>query len=574
VIELFPKTSIRSKVTGMFVVLLLAMGALTYLTFARLSAINLQAINIRQSVLPMTQLLGKLSDATEHYRLLQAEHVFVVAPADMDRIESDMAATDKSVAELITGLTPLIGNDSQATLADFKAGWNDFSKSGQSLAKMSRDNDDTFVTKLYRGDAAKQFERLRADVLRLTTANIASGDQAAATSVDITTSTQWALGLTVLAAVIICLIAMLFISRAVIRPIIATAHLMQQLAAQSLDITIIGAERRDEIGMMMKALIIFRDSIMESNRLHAARQADQEAKAKRVERSTQLSQDFSLGIDAALAELTTAASGLGRTADDLSSHARLGASQAQRVASAAESASTNVGTVASATEQLAASIREINQRATQSSQVAAEAVREAAQTLTIVGSLTQAAERIGTVIRVIKDIADQTHLLALNATIEAARAGEAGRGFAVVAAEVRSLAGETGRATEEIATQVSGMQSAAQHAAQAIGRIDRTISRVSDVSASIASVIEEQDAATNEIARNVQAAARGTSDVSDNILALNEVTSKTGSSSAEVLAAVELLTNQARRLRHDVDAYLDDVAVPEADAARPSAVSR
>ncbi len=563
------KITIRHKVTVLFALLMLAMGAVTYLTFDRLSAIKLEAVNIRASVLPTTQILGKLGDATERYRLLQAEHVFVVAPADMDRIEHDMAATDEEVRRLLEQLALLIGDsareNARESLADFKAGWDDFTKSGQTLSKLSRDNDDTFVTKLYRTDAAKQFERLRADVQHLTGANIESGDRAAAASVEITGNTQWALGMTVLVALSICLLAVFFIARAVIRPIVLTARLMEQLATQNHDIAIDGSHRQDEIGMMMRALLVFRDGIAEADRLHRARQADHEARTARIERATRLNEDFSREIDAALAELSSAASGLARTADGLSSDAKLGASQAERVANAAEHASANVGTVATATEQLAASIREITQQASQSSQVAAEAVHEAAQTLTIVSGLTQAAERIGNIIRVIKDIADQTHLLALNATIEAARAGDAGRGFAVVAAEVRSLASGTSQATEEIAAQVTTMQSAARQAASAIGRIDQTIGRISDVSTSIASVIEEQDAATNEIARNVQEAARGTADMSENILTLNKVTGRTGNSSVDVLAAVDMLTGQTQRLRRDVDTYLTAMAARDVD---------
>src|SRR5207244_7520670 len=106
---------------------------------------------------------------------------------------------------------------------------------------------------------------------------------------------------------------------------------------------------------------------------------------------------------------------------------------------------------------------------------AEKAVGEAERSNAAVKELDDAAKRIGHVISLITDVAEQTNLLALNATIEAARAGEAGRGFAVVAGEVKALAGQTAKATEEIATQIAGMQHATTRSNAAIGAIERTI---------------------------------------------------------------------------------------------------
>jgi methyl-accepting chemotaxis protein len=205
------------------------------------------------------------------------------------------------------------------------------------------------------------------------------------------------------------------------------------------------------------------------------------------------------------------------------------------------------------------SVNEISRQVSESSKIAGEAVQQAIKTDARINELSKAAGRIGDVVKLITAIAEQTNLLALNATIEAARAGEAGRGFAVVASEVKALASQTAKATEEIGTQIAGMQTATQDSVAAIQEIGGTIRRISEIATTIAATVEQQGAATGEIARNVQQAARGTAQVAESITKVNRGASETGSASTQVLASAQSLSKESHHLKTEVDKFLNTV---------------
>ena len=197
---------------------------------------------------------------------------------------------------------------------------------------------------------------------------------------------------------------------------------------------------------------------------------------------------------------------------------------------ASSEASSNVRDIASAADELAASVMEIDRQVGQSNLIAENAVIEAERTNAAVKELDEAARRIGDVVRLITDIAEQTNLLALNATIEAARAGDAGRGFAVVAGEVKALAGQTAKATEDIAAQIAGMQHATESSIAAIGAIERTIRDIGSISGAIAAAVTEQGAATQEIARSVDIAAKRTNETAEEVSRVGDATENTRAS--------------------------------------------
>jgi methyl-accepting chemotaxis protein len=367
----------------------------------------------------------------------------------------------------------------------------------------------------------------------------------------------WTYALATLLIIGLVVVISAVVMRTVRRLFAGLQQTMAALAARDYTIDVPGRARSDEIGAMARAVAVFKENGVAMQRLEIE-QAEQKERADTEKHIAmkELADGFEAEVLGIVRSVSNAAAQLEQNAGLMNSGADETNRQATVVAAAAEQATTNVQTVAGAAEELSASIREIGQQVTGAAKIAAEAVAQAGSTSEAVHGLSSAAQRIGEVIGLIQAIAGQTNLLALNATIEAARAGEAGRGFAVVASEVKSLAAQTAKATEEIAAQISAVQSGTNDVVDAIGSISQTIDKINTISATIASAVEEQNATTTEIARNVDQAAKGTRDVSVNISGMTRTAADTGRASGEIVQSAVALTQQAEALRTGFDGFI------------------
>jgi len=258
-----------------------------------------------------------------------------------------------------------------------------------------------------------------------------------------------------------------------------------------------------------------------------------------------------------------ATSELQATAESMVGLADRAREQATSTSSASKQADNNVQAVASAAEEMTASIDEISRQVASSNQVSRQAAEKIERSTAMVGELVEAGRKIGEVVELINNIAGQTNLLALNATIEAARAGEAGKGFAVVAQEVKNLANQTARATDQIAEQITLMQTATTDAARSITEINGVIADINDIATTVASAMEQQGASTREIARNVQQAAKGTRVVSENVVAVSRGADDTGSAAGQVLSSSQELAAHAISLRSEVEQFLGGLGLSQ-----------
>ncbi len=410
---------------------------------------------------------------------------------------------------------------------------------------------------------------------------------AAADAVSVASGRAQLIGFITLFGVLGCAGWMLYTTTvAVVAPIKRITKAMLAVAEGSRDTEVPFAEHPAELGEMARAVEVFKENARNIERLNAEQEAAreaQEAERAQVQRDRLAAEEAQKQVlreqaqkQKALAEsvisllkgrvfssldqVVEASNQLQSASKSLDSSMSVSSMTMSDVSSASETASTHAQSVATASSQLVSAIQEIAGQINSTSRVAGDTVAKQGQVRETAERMLLLASEITKVVEMIDEIADMTNLLALNATIEAARAGEAGKGFAVVAAEVRSLAGQTQKATENIGRQVNEIHEASRATVDAVNEIGGNIFQIDEAATAMSAAIEEQQASTDEISRAINEAAQSTSSISTMVADVTTEISHTSESSRSVSNAAELLLTTASELRAEVDEFLMTLA--------------
>jgi methyl-accepting chemotaxis protein len=353
------------------------------------------------------------------------------------------------------------------------------------------------------------------------------------------------------------IVVALLLGRWIARPIVAMTASMRLLAGGALDAPVPATNRRDEVGQMAQAMLVFRQNAQEARRLQeAAADTDHILKARRQAAMDRHTQEFGTSVAGVMTGLGRSAEAMRVIAEEMSKATSSTCENAARAAEGATESASHLAAVSMASETMSASINDISQQVARATRAVDAAVERAGVTDTKVGGMAATVDRVGDIVQLISDIAGRTNLLALNATIEAARAGEAGKGFAVVAGEVKALANQTAQATGEISTQIAAIHAATGEAVGAVRSVSAAIGEVSEVAAAIAAAVERQASATRDIAASVQTVTVTTQQSTSAIRQVSSIAVDTDATSRKVLADADEIAAKAHSLQSEVIEFL------------------
>lgn len=365
----------------------------------------------------------------------------------------------------------------------------------------------------------------------------------------------WAMGITLLLGLGLNFL----VGRSISLPLGRLQLAMRRLADGDAGVEVPSTQASDEIGAMARTVLVFRDNARERERLTQEREGQAALESQRAQAMAEAIATFDASVEQILGEVRRATGDLAAASGELEGSARQVTQQAQVAGSASTRTSHNMSAVASAAEELDASLAEVASQTNASTQASERAVAEARDASSSMTVLADATSHIGQVADLIRSIAAQTNLLALNATIEAARAGEAGKGFAVVASEVKDLAGQTSRATEEIARQIEAVQAASRETLVALGSVQASVDDLAGVVSAVAGTVSQQTVAVSEIARSVAQVSTEAQAGASAIETTETVAGRSLDAARTVAHLSAALDAQAERLGREIHQFLSSV---------------
>jgi len=268
--------SIRFHLTAVFLIFFLLVVVLGLFSIWRLSNFNRLSADVAELWLPTTRVLGDLNNFTSDFRAIEGSNLLSSEAIEIAATEKQMADLDRSIAEAERGFERIRHSAAEEDLyGRFKGHWNDYRKVVNQIVALSRNGRKTEALEIYGSTSRAAYEAASDSLGQLTDQAVVNAQAASALLGVAYRQAFWLILLGMVIAGVMVVAALVHIRRSISAPLLHLADRMRRLAANSTDIDIPETERRDEIGEMAQATVVFRNNaieLMRSQRM-LARQA-------------------------------------------------------------------------------------------------------------------------------------------------------------------------------------------------------------------------------------------------------------------------------------------------------------
>jgi len=288
--------SIRFHLTLVFLFFFLLVVILGLFSISRLSNFNSLSADIAELWLPNTRVLGDLNNFTSDFRAIEGSNLLSSEPAQIPATEKEMEELDRSIAQTERSYEQIRRDAAESELyAQFKERWNDYRKTVNQMLDLSRTNRKAEAITIYMTSSRSAYNAA-SDTLGLLTDHAVANAKVASSRLAVAyRHALWLIALAIGIAGVMVVAALFYISRSISTPLLQLAVRMHRLAANDTDIDVPGTERRDEIGEMTRAAVVFRNNaieLMRSQRVLAQQASMLEEKLAQEQRLALLQRNF------------------------------------------------------------------------------------------------------------------------------------------------------------------------------------------------------------------------------------------------------------------------------------------
>ena len=288
--------SIRFHLAAVFLVFFLLVVVLGLFSIWRLSNFNLLSADVAERWLPTTRALGDLSNYTSDFRAIEGSNLLSSDASETAATEREMAKLDRSIAEAERGFERIRHEAAEDGLyARFKQRWNEYREVVNRMLVLSRGDRKAEAQAVYAGSSRAAYEAASDTLSKLTDKAVANARAASDRLAVAYRQAFWFILLSMAIAAVMVVAALIHVSRSISAPLLHLADRMRRLAANDIEITISETGRRDEIGEMAQAAVVFRNNaieLMRSQRTLARQAAMLEEQLAQEQRLALLQRNF------------------------------------------------------------------------------------------------------------------------------------------------------------------------------------------------------------------------------------------------------------------------------------------